>query len=63
MYWDEALKYKNQRLSECIKHAFWPFSDKGFNEASKTGNSGLNAAFNFKILINRIKKLVSIFKI
>ena len=27
-----------------IKHALWPFSDYGFNFASKLGNLGLNAA-------------------
>jgi len=29
--------------------------DYGFNAASKTGNLGLNAAFNIEILINLIK--------
>ena len=38
-----------------IKHAFWLFLDYGFNAASKTGNIGLNAAFNIEILINLIK--------
>ena len=33
-----------------IKHAFWSFFDYGFNAASKTGNLGLNAAFNIEIL-------------
>ena len=37
LYWDTALKPKNSEISACIKHAFWPFLDYGFNAASKTG--------------------------
>ena len=55
LYWDAALKPKNLRISACIKHAFWSFLDYGFNAASKTANLGLNAAFNFEILINLMK--------
>ena len=54
-YWDAALKSKNLGISACIKHAFWPLLDYGFNVASKNGNFGLNVAFNIEILINRIK--------
>ena len=35
MYWDAALKSKNLGISACIKHALWPFSDYGFDVASK----------------------------
>ena len=38
--------------------AFWLFLDYGLNAKSKTGNFGLNAAFNIEILINRIKILI-----
>ena len=55
LYWDAASKSKNLRISACIKHAFRPFLDYGFNAASKTRNLGLNAAFNIEILINLIK--------
>ena len=55
LYWNTAFKAKNQGISACIKHAFWPFLDYGFNTASKTGNFGLNVAFNIEILINLIK--------
>ena len=55
LYWDAALKSKNLGISRCIKHAFLPFLDCGFNAASKTGNFGLNAVFNIDVLINRIK--------
>ena len=55
LYWDVALKFKKQGISAFIKHDFWPFLDYGFNDASKTGNFGLNAAFNIEILKNRIK--------
>ena len=51
LYWDVALKPKNSGISACIKYAFWPFLDYGFNAASKTGNLGLNAAFNIEILL------------
>ena len=56
MYWDVAVKIKEPiGISACIKQAFWPFLDYGFNTASKIGNFRLNTAFTIKILINRIK--------
>ena len=55
MYWDAVLTSKNLGIIECIKQAFWPFLDYGFNAASKTINFGLNVAFSIEILMNRIK--------
>ena len=31
LYWDAALKSKNPGIGACIKHAFWPFLEYGFN--------------------------------
>ena len=55
LYWDAALKPKNSGITACIKHAFWPFLDYGFNATYKTGILGINAAFTIEILINLIK--------
>ena len=40
-----------------IKHPICPFLDFSFNAAYKTGNFGLNSAFNIEVLMNRIKVL------
>ena len=41
-YLDVAIKSKNLGISVCIKHAFWPFLDYGFNAASKFRRLGFN---------------------
>ena len=51
LYWDAALKPKYLGISACIKHAFRPFLDYGFN-----------AAFNIEILDKKNKNLVNILK-
>ena len=54
------IKSKKLGISACIKHAFWPFLDYGFNAASKTGNFGLNASFNIEILFKNLKIIFKI---